>query len=335
MTSMKNTRNALLNLGLAGANSPLAEPSETRHEPAPERVVSGAVGAVSRTLDQFQLEIKSTHALIASGEHVIELPTSIIEASFLRDRLEVNAAGQGLLTRSIQQDGQQSPILVRPVAGNPGFYQIAYGHRRLAACVALGIKVKTLVRDLSDRELLVAQGQENSARRDLSFIERATFALKMEQRRMDRDGIMAALSTDKTEVSKLISVAASMPEHVIHAIGPAPKAGRPRWMALAERMRAPGAERKALTIVADPAFSMATSDERFVRLFDGLLARQKRGGTGERWIAADGTKVARIERSPKALSLTIDATAAPEFGDFVVGQLPQLYADFTAQRGKV
>jgi ParB family transcriptional regulator, chromosome partitioning protein len=40
----------------------------------------------------------------------------------------------------------------------------------------LGQPVRALVRDFDDAALVMAQGQENGARRDLSFIEKANFA---------------------------------------------------------------------------------------------------------------------------------------------------------------
>ena len=45
-----------------------------------------------------------------------------------------------------------------------GRYQIAYGHRRLRAAIELGRPVRAIVKPLTDEQLVVAQGQENSAR---------------------------------------------------------------------------------------------------------------------------------------------------------------------------
>ena len=41
---------------------------------------------------------------------------------------------------------------------------MAFGHRRLKAVVALGRKVRAVVRAMSDVELVIAQGIENSQR---------------------------------------------------------------------------------------------------------------------------------------------------------------------------
>uniref|UniRef100_UPI001D0E2864 ParB/RepB/Spo0J family partition protein n=1 Tax=Klebsiella pneumoniae TaxID=573 RepID=UPI001D0E2864 len=74
------------------------------------------------------------------------------------------------------------PILVRPHPTIDGRYQVAYGHRRLVAVRQLGFKVKAVIRELSDDQLVVSQGQENNARTNLSYIERALFASRLEDR---------------------------------------------------------------------------------------------------------------------------------------------------------
>ena len=81
---------------------------------------------------------------------------------------------------------------------------------------------RRLSRELSDAELVVAQGQENSARLDLSYIERALFAISIEDRGFDREVIMAALTIEKTQLSRLISIGRAIPIEVVQLIGPAP-----------------------------------------------------------------------------------------------------------------
>ncbi|MFP3581837.1 ParB/RepB/Spo0J family partition protein, partial [Arthrobacter sp. SIMBA_036] len=84
-------------------------------------------------------------------------------------------------------------VLLRPHPEAKSRYQVAYGHRRLAATRKLGIKVRAVIRELTDEQLVVSQGQENSARTNLSFIERALFAARLEERGFGRDVIMASL----------------------------------------------------------------------------------------------------------------------------------------------
>ena len=99
---------------------------------------------------------------------------------------------------------------------------MAFGHRRLRAARELELKYGRSLRALSDEELVVAQGQENSGRTDLTFIERARFAAKLEERKFSRDTIMEALNVDKAALSRLIAIAKRIPAALIDAIGPAP-----------------------------------------------------------------------------------------------------------------
>ena len=328
MSSQKDLRRAMLGAGLARANSIPTVPVETTPPSKSERVVAGAIGAVSRSLDQFQNELQTAQDLVASGAAVVDLDPADVDASDLKDRLEIDSADHRALANAIRENGQQVPILVRPHPQMPGRYQVAYGHRRLVACREIGFRVRAVVRKLTDRELFVAQGQENSARRDLSFIERALFAHRLEERGIDREAIMSALDVDKTEVSKLISVAKAVPSDLVEAIGPAPKAGRPRWLALAERSGAARAEKITTTLTSSDDFRRRSTDERFKLVFDALAPNTKQKPECQKWVAEDGVQVARIERDKTACVLSINEKSAPRFGQFLIDQLPALYAAF-------
>lgn len=141
------------------------------------------------------------------------------------------------LAASIRDHGQQVPVMLRHSPSHEGRYDVVYGRRRAAALRRLGLPVRAMVRDLDDHSLIVAQGQENSARRDLSFIEKARFAASMQRMGFDRQVICDALSIDKTVVSRMLAVVDRVPEEVLQAIGPAPLAGRDRWLALANRAK--------------------------------------------------------------------------------------------------
>ena len=94
------------------------------------------------------------------------------------------------------------------------------------------VLVKAIIRDLSDEDLVIAQGLENAPREDLSFIERAIFAMHIEDAGHSRSVIQDALSVDRAEASKLLAVARAIPSEIAQAIGKAPKVGRGRWQAL-------------------------------------------------------------------------------------------------------
>jgi ParB family transcriptional regulator, chromosome partitioning protein len=282
----------------------------------------GAIGAVTRSIEQLK------------AQSIVDLDPSMVDESFISDRLGGASADLDELVSSIREHGQQVPILVRPHPERVGRYQIAYGRRRLRAVTQLDKKIRAIVKPLSDQQLVVAQGQENSARTDLSFIEKARFAAKLESGGFDRDTIMAALSVDKTGLSRLISVAVKIPDDIVELIGPAPKAGRDRWLALSLRLERRGAADLARTHLATPEAGSRTSDERFNKLFDGLAEKKPKSGRASIWKAFDGKRVARIKDDERNLTLILDKKVAPTFGAYLVENLPEIYAAFKS-RGDV
>jgi ParB family transcriptional regulator, chromosome partitioning protein len=331
MTSPKDIRNAILGLGLARANSAAAP---NAREPAVDlpRVASGAVGAVSRSLSHFDNQLKDAQRLASAGDRVVDLDADHIDPSFARDRMEEDEQAQAALVESLRSHGQQAPILVRPSPTIPGRFQIAYGHRRFRACVTLGFPVKAVIRAMDDTELLTAQGQENSARKDLSFIERAQFAAMLEDRGLPRDVAIAALSTDKTDISKLLTVIRAVPRDIVEAIGPAPKAGRTRWMGLADMLQAPHTVNRVRSLAKGAGFDRFPSDERFRRVFAEAAAKPKRASVDKDWVAPTGERPLRIERRGDATVLTVRETVAPEFARFLIDKLPELFAAFRSQK---
>jgi ParB family transcriptional regulator, chromosome partitioning protein len=325
----KNLLSALLEDELTAVNSE-TNGNMVNGEGSPHRSTArgGAVGAMSRSLHQISIEREELEARIAAGQNVIDLDPTLIDGSFIPDRMEAPDDGHSALLESIREYGQQVPILVRPHPNSRGRYQIAYGHRRVRVMLDLKRPVRAVIRAMNDDELVVAQGQENNARKDLSFIERATFAFRLEERGFGRETIMAALAVDKTELSRLISVSRTISPLVVSAIGPAPAAGRRRWMELAERIKGRGADQVLSQLLRDPTFLGDRSDERFRRLFAALAPLNTKQVTPDHWINEQGKKVARIERSEGRFLLSLDERLAPSFGDFIVNRLPELYRAF-------
>ncbi len=312
---------------LPPGNSPDLGPADhSSDHPKRTHIRAGAVGAMGRSLGQIAGAAEQAKALIEAGDTVVELDTDVIENSFIRDRLERDATSH--------QRGQQVPILVRPHPEKPGRYQVAYGHRRVRALAELGRRVRAVVKPLSDEELVVAQGQENSVRTDLSYIERGLFAVALEDRGFERATIMSALNVEKTQLSRLISITRVITPEVATSIGPAPKAGRPRWTALAERLTGKDIQAELSTLLAEPAFREADSDQRFVRLFNALAPKKtKKAPKTTLWRDPDGRRVVAIERTPQRVTIMVDQKHAPEFGEFLVARLPEIYAAFN-RRGE-
>jgi ParB family chromosome partitioning protein len=188
--------------------------------------------------------------------------------------------------------------------------------------------VRAVVRPLTDAQMVVAQGQENSARKALSYIERAFFAVRLSDAGFDREVIMAALNMSKSHLSTLISVGRRIPPLVIEAIGPAPKAGEPRWIALADRLDAVdgGTIQAALAAASNVE---AGSDDRFIVFFDALKPKgDKRKRSAEILQINEGRTLATFSFTAKKASLVLDQTVAPNFGRFLFSRMSDLYRDF-------
>ncbi len=300
------------------------------------RKQSSALGAISQSLGGLNEKVRRAEEIeqkLVEGRVIVELDPSLIDASFVRDRMDGAEEEHLAFREMIREHGQAVPILVRPKPQQDGRYEVAFGHRRLRAARELGIKVRAVVRELTDEQLVIAQGQENSGRTDLTFIERARFAANLEDRKFSREIIMAALSVDKAALSRLISVATRVPRDVIEAIGSAPAFGRVRWQELTDLLNHDGNQRRAREIIGVAAFAKMTSDQRFEALHCGLRAKALRERP-ESWSAEDGTRAARISRSGEKLTLTFDDRLTPEFGDFVKAKLQKLYEEYKSRGDK-
>jgi len=329
--SRKETLKAMLARrpeGLPHGNSVPELPEAATPTPI-SHVRSGAVGAMERSLGQIASAAERAKALVALGAAVVEIPADKLVGSFAQDRLDDEGADFTTLYQAIKDSGQKSPILVRPHPDKADHYQIAYGHRRANILAKLGRPVRAVVQNLTDEELVVIQGQENSARKDLSYVERGLFALTLEEQGFDRAVIMSALSMEKTQLSRLISLTKSIPKNVIVAIGPAPKAGRPRWTALAERIAALKNNSQLDEALADPKFVEADTDQRFVRLFNAMAPRKPTAKANRVIVKADaGQKIATVERTRTTIAFVVDTQGSLAFGEFVASRLPELFRQF-------
>lgn len=326
-------------------NEPLAErPAEPT--PAPlgrpllglERPLRPAspVGAISQSLETINERSQRADEIekkLSAGLNVVELDPALIEGSFIVDRLGVDPEDQAALVAQIREHGQQVPILVRPHPDRQNHYQVAYGHRRLAALRELGLPVRAVVRDLTDEQLVVSQGQENNARTDLTFIERCFFASRLEARGFAREIIMSALGVDKAALSRMIALTARLPSQLIEAIGSAPSFGRQRWAELADLLEVAANSTKALKLVSFSAFRAKKSDERFQKLYDELKAPAEKQAV-KIWESSTGIRPVRISETDRKVTFAFDKRVASDFALFVEKRLESLFDEYQAANKK-
>ncbi|WOI58220.1 plasmid partitioning protein RepB [Palleronia sp. LCG004] len=325
--------------GLMGEDedSPSPAPKPDPQSPGPDaprkragpRYSKGAIGAVSQSI--ADLKTRS----------IVDLDPFTIEAGGLQDRLEHDDADHALLMDSLKTYGQQVPILVRHHPETADRYQIVYGRRRVLALRDLGQPVKAMIRDLDDREAIMAQGQENSARRDLSFIERVNFARQMIEAGYDRKIIGDALSTDKTLISRMISISESLPVELIETIGAAPGIGRDRWLDFSRRWT------EAEYDIEDAETMLSScpsdgSDARFDYLHEWLTRKDRTvprqapvpRPPREPLKRPDGVAYGHLTRGPKSTRIEISAARGRGFDTWLAENLDRIHRDWLNGRGE-
>jgi ParB family chromosome partitioning protein len=295
-------------------------------EPAPalDYAMKGASRSILSSIDEMAARADK----LLAGETIVDLDVDSVDGSFIKDRLTSDDQEFNELLEAIRER--------RPHPAKSGRYMVVYGHRRLEAAKRLGRKVRAVIKDLKDRDHVIAQGQENSARANLSFIEKALFAANLARLRYDDDSatILAALGVDRTTLSKMLSVA-GLPEPILQAIGPAKGVGRDRWYKLKLVLEKPSSQEAALKAVAESDFTALSSDERFNILISRVKAAKsaQRGRSAPRklvWIPEDASLAAEMESEGKRFTLSLKAKGsdAHAFGMYLSENLAQFYEAF-------
>jgi len=120
---------------------------------------------------------------------------------------------------SVARHGQLVPVLGRPVQGDPDAdVEIIYGARRLFVAQHLNLPLRVELRNLTDREAIVAMDIENRHRKDLSPYERGmSYARWLRTKHFNsQDDIARALKVSASQVSRLLKLA-QLPSVIVSA----------------------------------------------------------------------------------------------------------------------
>ena len=305
-------------------------------QPALDYAMKGASRSLLSSFD----EIASRADKLVEGETIVEIDPDSVDDSFVRDRFAADDEEFSDLLQAIRERGQDLPVLVRPHPSKTGRYMVVFGHRRVRAARLLERKVRAVVKEMKDQEHVIAQGQENSARANLSFIEKALFAARIARLNYDEDNatILTALAIDRATLSKMLSVAA-LPSEVLKAIGPAKGIGRDRWYELKLMLERSASLDRALSVIGDNEFSDLPSDDRF----NALVSRVKAAKSSVRghsrlskrnWVPEDGSLAAEMTSDGKRFTLALKARGADAkaFGEYLSENLAQLYEAFRQEK---
>lgn len=319
---------------LASITASLAEDQQA-HSPSGARSEYARRGA-SRSMMQSLDELAENSIRMLDGETVVSLDPSDLDGSFIADRIGEDDDAYLELREAIRHSGQSTPILVRPHPDDPRRYMIVFGHRRAKVARELGFKVRAIIKPLADIEHVLAQGQENTARADLSFIEKALFARKLMDSGMTKETVKSALTIDDTLLSRMISVVDTVPAIVLEAVGAAKGVGRDRWEELKKLVQITGNAAKAIEFIGSKDFKVGTQ-EGFNLLLNHIKASKKQK-TPKRvvdqgiWIPDDKLVSVTSKPRPKGFSLDLTDKEAKPFGEWISNNLDRLYETFKQSR---
>lgn len=293
----------------------------------------GASKSMMQSLD----DLAEASLRIRDGDVVVALDPALVDASFQEDRLGDGREEFEALKAAVEAHGQSSPIMVRPHPSIEGRYQIIFGHRRTRAARELGIPVRAIIKQLADVEHIIAQGQENTQRANLSFIEKALFAKGLIDRGMSKEVAKSALNVDDTLLSRMLAVAEGVPDLVLKALGSAKGIGRDRWEELKKLVAHPAKAEHAIMFVSSEAFDCAA--EPFTRLVSHLKSSGKPKkpkqlkGAGA-WTHASKAVTVEAKVKPKGFTLDLTEKDAKPFGQWIAHNLDELYEAFSKSQLK-
>ncbi|WP_234843352.1 plasmid partitioning protein RepB [Sinorhizobium meliloti] len=320
-------KHLLTNIGATAADR------QVKNSPSESRVEYARRGA-SRSMMQSLDEMAENSMRVLEGETIISLDPDLLEASPFADRIDGSDDDFAALVAAIAQAGQSSPILVRPDPDVAGRFIIVYGHRRARAARQLGIPVRAVVKPIEDIAHVIAQGQENTARSDLTFIEKALFGRKLIGSGIDKDTVKSALTIDDTLLSRMLAVAEHVPEDVLDALGSARGVGRDRWEELKKLLLLPGKAALASNLVRSDEFARIEIGERFSVLLSELKKKTKSKKTAvtkpeeKSWSLAENAVKVATKDSGRGFILALKAKDASRFGAYLSEHLERLYEEF-------
>ncbi|MBY3279698.1 plasmid partitioning protein RepB [Rhizobium hidalgonense] len=294
--------------------------------------MTGAAKTVVRSIEDLAENTKK----LMEGEVIVDLDPRVIDVSFVADRLSDDGEEYQELKQAISESGQTTPILVRPSSSDSQRFMVVFGHRRLRVAKELGVPVKAVVKKLDDITSAIAQGQENSARSNLSFIERAYFAQNLLASGMTKDVVRSSLAVDEAMLSKMLGVVDVVPAPVIKALGAAKKIGRDKWLSLRQLLLTPALLKIATGYVETAEFLKLEEEARFDNLH-GYLTRYKNKSaaknpksprSSKEWTSSDSSLSLTMNARSKKVAIELSNAEAKPFSDWLSSRMDHLYDEY-------
>ncbi|MDR1359907.1 MAG: ParB/RepB/Spo0J family partition protein [Deltaproteobacteria bacterium] len=192
------------------------------------------------------------------------------------------------LASSIRSQGLLQPLLVRPLRGSPGKYEIVAGERRWRASQRAELReVPVVIRNFSDLETLAAALIENLQREDLKPLEEAQAIQRLkEEFGLSQEDLAARLGRSRSAIANSLRLL-SLPEEIRRDVD--------------EGRLTPGHARTLLSVSNERAQAylrnLILEESLSVREAEGLAATWKETG---RFLTGQSLRQARAAGGPEA-----------------------------------
>ena len=152
------------------------------------------------------------------GEQYLMIDCEKIEDNPFQPRKKYNEKKLQELSDSIKEEDLLQPIVIVPIPDKPGYFYVAYGHRRLRATRMGGfLKIKAIVRHLDMRQLKLVALIENIQRVDLTILEEANTYLELQEDGYTDGDIAKAASKTRPYINKMLRVP-KLPKEIIDVL---------------------------------------------------------------------------------------------------------------------
>jgi ParB family chromosome partitioning protein len=190
----------------------LIESTEHLSDPEPE--------VIEDSIEETETNGYAKPEVSHGGPAITMVPPEKIVASPLQPRRYFDPAKLEELIVAIKSQGLIEPLIVRPMAGKDGVFELIAGERRLRASRDAGLAaVPVIVRELDDRGALEMSLVENLLREDLNAIEEGRAFIRLSKEfNLTHEEIATRIGKSRPYVTNMIRLM-ELPLPVIDMIG--------------------------------------------------------------------------------------------------------------------
>ena len=168
-------------------------------------IMAGGIGTgIEEQIEDFLTDYPETRFIMIDTLQKIRTngkPTS--KQGIYGDDYDDISSIKAIADKHIERVGTISPALARPL--DNGKYELISGHRRMAACKAVGLEtMPVIVRDMSDDEAVITMADANLQRETILPSEKA-FAYKMKLEALKHQGRTSRQVVGKSESADMVS----------------------------------------------------------------------------------------------------------------------------------